>query len=567
MNNNSARRTDFEVFFAGVDITPSLQKYFLSLSYTDNENGEADDLQLKLHDRDGIWKEKWLNTLIHKAASYKESDVIKKYKVTAKGGTSVRSQKDNKAKQLGTLPYGEIVEVTKLEDNWAIIEYSDKTGYVAESSLSLVYTAERGEQSEATIVSSDIWNIGDKVVATGNPQYSSYGKGTPGRMVTNYEGSITQLNLKAGVPYPIHVGSLGWFSEIEVSKKGETTPIASSEDEASKGLKIQANIIRKNWTGNGEEEKLECGQFELDSVVAQGPPSTITIKGTSLPYHSNIRQTKKSKSWENYSLSRIVAEIAENNNMTYMFLSDTDTSYERVEQYKISDIAFLSKLCEDAGCSLKITNNIIVIFDQAQFENQEPILTITPGCGYTKYKLSTGENDVYTHCRISFVDTNGQLIEGFFYSEDYDEEKEDNQCLEITQKVASALEAEKLAEKHLRLRNKYEFTASFTFPGNPYLLAGCCVLVKDFGCFDGRYIIKKAKHSVGSGYTTDITLRRCLDFSQSTVAHMVDNKDIDTIAREVIRGLWGNGAERKKRLADAGYDYAAVQKRVNELLR
>ncbi|MCM1497131.1 MAG: N-acetylmuramoyl-L-alanine amidase [Clostridium sp.] len=44
-------------------------------------------------------------------------------------------------------------------------------------------------------------------------------------------------------------------------------------------------------------------------------------------------------------------------------------------------------------------------------------------------------------------------------------------------------------------------------------------------------------------------------------------KSVDDIAREVIRGDWGNGDERRKRLAAAGYDYSAVQKRVNELLK
>lgn len=44
-------------------------------------------------------------------------------------------------------------------------------------------------------------------------------------------------------------------------------------------------------------------------------------------------------------------------------------------------------------------------------------------------------------------------------------------------------------------------------------------------------------------------------------------KSVDEIAREVIRGVWGNGDERRKRLAAAGYDYSAVQKRVNELLK
>lgn len=44
-------------------------------------------------------------------------------------------------------------------------------------------------------------------------------------------------------------------------------------------------------------------------------------------------------------------------------------------------------------------------------------------------------------------------------------------------------------------------------------------------------------------------------------------KSIDTVAREVIRGNWGNGQDRKNRLTAAGYNYLAVQKKVNELLR
>lgn len=43
-------------------------------------------------------------------------------------------------------------------------------------------------------------------------------------------------------------------------------------------------------------------------------------------------------------------------------------------------------------------------------------------------------------------------------------------------------------------------------------------------------------------------------------------KTIDEIAHEVIRGLWGNGQDRKDRLTKAGYDYSTVQKRVNELI-
>lgn len=59
-----------------------------------------------------------------------------------------------------------------------------------------------------------------------------------------------------------------------------------------------------------------------------------------------------------------------------------------------------------------------------------------------------------------------------------------------------------------------------------------------------------------SGYVTTL--------SGSTAA---PTKSVEEIAREVIRGKWGNGAERKKKLTAAGYDYATVQAAVNRLMQ
>lgn len=44
-------------------------------------------------------------------------------------------------------------------------------------------------------------------------------------------------------------------------------------------------------------------------------------------------------------------------------------------------------------------------------------------------------------------------------------------------------------------------------------------------------------------------------------------KSVDEIAKEVIKGSWGNGADRKKRLEAAGYNYAQVQAAVNRLCK
>lgn len=54
-------------------------------------------------------------------------------------------------------------------------------------------------------------------------------------------------------------------------------------------------------------------------------------------------------------------------------------------------------------------------------------------------------------------------------------------------------------------------------------------------------------------------------FSAFIITEEGAGKSVDELAREVLQGKWGNGAERKKRLEAAGYDYAAVQKKVNQL--
>ena len=43
-------------------------------------------------------------------------------------------------------------------------------------------------------------------------------------------------------------------------------------------------------------------------------------------------------------------------------------------------------------------------------------------------------------------------------------------------------------------------------------------------------------------------------------------KSNEEIANEVIKGNWGNGEDRKKRLTEAGYDYSKIQKIVNSKL-
>lgn len=56
------------------------------------------------------------------------------------------------------------------------------------------------------------------------------------------------------------------------------------------------------------------------------------------------------------------------------------------------------------------------------------------------------------------------------------------------------------------------------------------------------------------------------DIIKESGADTGDKKTIDELAEEVIDGKWGDGEDRKSKLEKAGYDYDAVQDRVNEIL-
>ena len=291
---------------------------------------------------------------------------------------------------------------------------------------------------------------------------------------------------------------------------------AAIEGAAASKLKLSARIIAKDWTGPGKDRALPCGTFELDSVTASGPPATLTMKGTSLAFCAAIRQTKKSKAWNKYRLSGIAREMAKNAGMRVMYEAGTDPYYKRIEQAKMSDIRFLSKLCHGAGISLKATADRLVLFDQRIYEGKAAVRTIRRKDGsYGTYSLETGTADTqYASCRVSYSG-GGRYIQGVYIDPELEKsmEKENRQQLEITQRVESQGEALALAQKYLRLHNKYARTASFTMAGDPTLAAGEVIALAGWGGWDGRYMVKQAQHTVGTGgYETKITLRRCLEY-------------------------------------------------------
>ena len=82
--------------------------------------------------------------------------------------------------------------------------------------------------------------------------------------------------------------------------------------------------------------------------------------------------------------------------------------------------------------------------------------------------------------------------------------------------------------------------------------------------------VARRSYTLGNGYVKDFG-RPKFDAddgsgSGTPAPAPAADKTVDELAQEVIDGLWGNGDDRKTRLTAAGYDYSAVQARVNAIL-
>lgn len=58
-----------------------------------------------------------------------------------------------------------------------------------------------------------------------------------------------------------------------------------------------------------------------------------------------------------------------------------------------------------------------------------------------------------------------------------------------------------------------------------------------------------------------------LDRLNATKVFVPDSNVITKIAKEVIKGKWGNGSKRKTALISAGYDFTVIQNEVNKILK
>lgn len=288
-----------------------------------------------------------------------------------------------------------------------------------------------------------------------------------------------------------------------------------------KGALLDVMLQQKYWqTLSALAQSLRLGLFEIDEITSSGYPSEVQIKAVSVPDNNTLRGTERSRSWEKAKLQVIANDIASAAGMSLFWDTEENPVLDRAEQTEQSDLSFLYAICKDKGLALKISDKKIIIFDEAKYEAEKAKITIVkPGTVYKKesgmkylfvgtgYSLRTKIRDIYAACRVSYQQGSSKSnIEAT-----YTAAGKKGKTLQVNEQVESVAEALDLAKKRLREKNKDEVTGSLNMLGNFVLLSGVTVDLLGFGAFDGKYLITRASHDIGSGYTTNIDVRRCLN--------------------------------------------------------
>lgn len=138
------------------------------------------------------------------------------------------------------------------------------------------------------------------------------------------------------------------------------------------GALLTVSIITKAWwkKDSEEEEEFPLGLFEVDEIECNGQPETVSIKAVSVPENNTLRGEEHSRSWEKVKLSVVAADVAGGAGMTLFYDAPLDPTLERIEQTQQSDLEFLLKACKDNGFALKVSNNQIIVFDEAEYEKR-----------------------------------------------------------------------------------------------------------------------------------------------------------------------------------------------------
>ncbi|MDG2958884.1 phage late control D family protein [Exercitatus varius] len=257
---------------------------------------------------------------------------------------------------------------------------------------------------------------------------------------------------------------------------------------------------------------VDIGEFEIDEVEYRYKPSSISLKALSTGV-SKANRTLKPKAYENTTLAQVVAKVADSLKLKVVGKIKA-IPIKRITQYQESNVEFLARLAREYHHSFKIVGSQLVFTDKTELGQSEPVLILEER-DTISLTLRDRIKDTAKAVEISGFDASGKKVvkKSKKATALRPNLKQAKAASEDTLKVVTRGETQEQidarGEAALTEQNDDQTAGNITLVGNPELVAGATILLKNLGVFSGKYLIKSSRHSFGrnSGYTTEIEVR------------------------------------------------------------
>lgn len=297
--------------------------------------------------------------------------------------------------------------------------------------------------------------------------------------------------------------------------------------------------------GYVNEPLTQLGSFEIVEIewnYVNERGSTVAIKALSAGI-SKANRTFQPRAWENTTLADIVRSIAKRLDLNITGTIE-QVKIKRVTQYQERDVEFLTRLAHEYGYSFKIVGKTLVFTTLSSLKQRDVVSEIRLD---ETLSIRLCDNIKDTAKKIEVVGYNAKQKKKIKAEKDIKQkrkspnktdDKKNNTSKSSTHKqpvknqnktsktmtakapkhsdtlkvVTRADNAEQIYARAAALQHQQQDeqqAGDVRLIGNPKLVAGNTIMLKDMGVFSGKYLIKSARHNLrrGQGFTTDIEIR------------------------------------------------------------
>lgn len=274
----------------------------------------------------------------------------------------------------------------------------------------------------------------------------------------------------------------------------------------TQGDKLKAAIGYKGT------QLVDIGAFEIDEVEYRYKPSTIQLRALSTGI-SKSNRTLKPKAFENTTLAQVVNKVAEQLKLKVVG-KIKHIPIKRITQYQERDVEFLARLAREYHHSFKIVDNQLVFTDKSELGVSEPVLILDEH-DVLSLRLRDRIKDTAKAVDISGYDANGKkLVKKRKKSTALRPQLKQAQTasgdvLKVVTRGETQEQIDARGEAALAEQNDDQSAGNISLVGNPKLVAGATIELRNLGVFSGKYLIKSSRHrfAKSQGYTTDIEVR------------------------------------------------------------